>query len=138
MAANKGRAYFMLGGYHFNPDDITRLIGLQPTKVDATGAGSGLDKPKTSTWEISTETEEGEVDVYQLTDDIRKLVEPKKQEIIDVCISHNLSPRISIVLELSIDKGETEPDVGFGARTIKFLAEIGGFMNVEYKLADRV
>ncbi len=138
MASNKGRAYFMLGGYHFNPDDITKIIGLEPTKTDASGASSGLDKPKTSTWEISTETVEGDVDVYLLTDEIRKLVEPKKEEIKAVCESHNLSPRISIVLELSIDKDETEPDVGFGARTINFLAEIGGFMNVEYKLANRV
>jgi len=28
--------------------------------------------------------------------------------------------------------------VGFGARTIRFLADIGAFINVEYKLAERI
>jgi hypothetical protein len=31
MASNEGRAYFALSGYHFNPDDITRLLGIKPT-----------------------------------------------------------------------------------------------------------
>ena len=35
MASNEGRAYFALSGYHFNPDDITRLLGIKPTSVNA-------------------------------------------------------------------------------------------------------
>jgi len=138
LASNKARAYFMLAGYHFNPDDITRLIGLEPTSIDASGAGSALDKPVLSTWEMSSATFTDDIDVYKITDDLLKQVEPAKEKILDAIKSHNLSPRIGVVLTLSIDKDETEPEVGFGARTIRFLSEIGAFINVEYKLAERI
>jgi len=138
LASNTARAYFMLAGYHFNPDDITRLVGLEPTRIDASGAGSALDKPVLSTWELSTDTVTDEVDVYKITDELIKQIEPAKEKILEVIKSHNLSPRIGVVLLLSVDKDESVPEVGFGARTIRFLSEIGAFINVEYELSERV
>ena len=142
MASNKGRAFFALYGYHFNPDDITHLLGIEPTSTDASGATSGLDKPVISSWEFSTDTitsENQELDLYKLIDDeLLKKIEPAKDKIIEVCKSHNLSPRISIVLTLSTDKGETSPEVGFGSRVVKFCADIGAFINVDYKLSERI
>ncbi|MGD8926574.1 MAG: DUF4279 domain-containing protein [Thioalkalispiraceae bacterium] len=142
LASNKGRAFFALYGYHFNPDDITRLLGIEPTSIDAAGAQSGLDKPVISSWEFSTDTitsDNQEVDIYKLIDDeLLKKIEPAKDKIIEVCKSHNLSPRISVVLTLSVDKDETCPEVGFGSRVVKFCAEIGAFINVDYKLSERI
>ena len=142
MASNKGRAYFALYGYHFHPDDITRLLGIEPTSINANGAQSGLDKPVISSWEFSTDTitsENQEVDIYKLIDDeILKKIEPAKDKIIEVCKSHNLSPRISVVLTLSVDKDENCPEVGFGSRVIKFCSEIGAFINVDYELSERI
>jgi len=138
LASNTARAYFMLAGYHFNPDDITRLLGIEPTSVDASGAKSGLDSPVLSSWELSTETVSDDVDVYKLTDTLIKQLEPVKEKILEVAKSHNLSPRIGVVLVLSVDKKESEPEVGFGGRTIRFLADIGAFINVEYQLSERI
>ena len=141
MASNKGRAYFALVGYHFNPDDITRQLDLEPTSTDDAGANSSLDKPVISSWELSTETissDNEQIDIYKLIDDeILKKIEPAKDKIIEVCKSHNLSPRISIVLSLSTDKDESCPEVGFGARVVKFCAEIGAFINVDYEISER-
>ncbi|MGB5438896.1 MAG: DUF4279 domain-containing protein [Gammaproteobacteria bacterium] len=136
MASNKGRVHFTLSGYHFNPDDVTRLLGIEPTTVDASGARSGLDNPVISSWELSTATITDDIDVYELTNELIKQIEPVKEKILEVIKSHNLSPRIGVVLVLSVDKNETVPDVGFGARTIRFLAEIGAFINVDYRLSD--
>ncbi|MGB5640461.1 MAG: DUF4279 domain-containing protein [Sedimenticolaceae bacterium] len=138
MASNKARAYFALSGYHFNPDDITRLLGIEPTSVNAAGANSGLDKPVISSWELSTDTVTDEVDVYKLTDIIIKQLEPAKEKILQAIKSHNLSPRLGVVLVLSIDTDESSPDVGFGARTTRFMADIGAFINVDYELSERV
>lgn len=138
MASNEGRAYFSLAGYHFNPDDVTRLLGIEPTSVNAAGASSGMDKPAISLWELSTDKVTDDVDIYALTDIIIKQLEPVKEKILQVIQSHNLSPRIGVVLLLSVDKEESSPDVGFGARTVRFLAEIGAFINVEYKLSERI
>lgn len=140
MASNKGRAFFALYGYHFNPDDITRLLGIEPTTINAAGAGSALDKPEISSWELSTETVSGEteeVDTYKLTEALIKKLDPIKDKIIEASKNFNLSPRMGVVLELSVDKEETCPDVGFGARSIRFLADIGAFINVDYKLSGR-
>ncbi len=138
MVSNKGRAYFSLAGYHFNPDDISRLLGIEPTSVNAAGTGGTLDKPVISSWELSTDTITDDVDVYDLTDIVIKQLEPIKEKILQVIKSHNLSPRIGVVLVLSTDKDESVPDVGFGARTIRFLAEIGAFINVDYQLSERI
>lgn len=142
MAFNKGRAYFGLSGYHFDPKEVTKIIGLEPTSVDDAGMYGSLDKPVISSWEFSTETitsESQALDIYKLIDDeILKKIEPAKNKIIEICKSHNLSPRIGVVLTLSIDKGETSPDVGFGARVIKFCAEIGAFINIDYQLSERL
>jgi len=138
MASNKARVYFALSGYHFNPEDVTLLLGIEPTSVNAAGAYSGLDKPVISSWELSTDNITDDVDIYKLTDNLIKQIEPVKEKILEVIKSHNLSPRIEAVLVLSIDKNESEPDVGFGARTIRFLADIGAFINVDYQLSERI
>ena len=138
MASNEARAHFTLAGYHFNPDHVTQHLGIQPTSVDASGANSDLSKPALSSWELSTETVTGDIDVYKLTDDLIKKIEPVKDKILEICKSHNLSPRIDLVLVLSVDKAESVPDVGFGGRTIRFLADIGAFINVDYQLSARV
>lgn len=135
MASNKGRAYFALLGYHFNPDDISRLLGVEPTSVNAAGAHSGLDKPEISSWELSSETISGELDVFSLADTIVKQLEPIKGKIVEVCKSHNLSPRLGVALTVSTDKDETRPEVGFSVRTIRFLADTGSFIDMEYKLS---
>lgn len=138
MASNKARVHFTLSGYHFNPDDITNLIGIDPTSTDAGGLMGSPDKPTISSWELSTDTVTEDVDVYALIEIILKKLEPIKEEILAVCKSHNLSPRINVVLTLSVDKDENCPDVGFGGRMVKFLADIGAFINVDYKLSERI
>ncbi len=135
MASNKARAYFGLSGYHFNPDDITQLLGIEPTRTNGAGMGGSLDKPVISTWELSTETVIDDIDLYDLTDIITKQLEPIKDKIIAVVENQNVSPRFGVVLELVVDKNESNPDIGFGARTIRLFAEIGAFINIEYKLS---
>ena len=142
MTSNKGRAFFGISGYHFDPELVTNFTGLEPTSVNNAGMSGTLEKPVISTWEFSTATinsDTQDLDIYKLLDDeILKKIEPAKDKIIEICKNHNLSPRIGVVLTLSIDKGETKPDVGFGARVIKFCSEIGAFINVDYELSERV
>jgi hypothetical protein len=123
-------------GYHFNPDDVTRLLGVEPTSVNAAGAYSTLDKPVISSWELSTENIADEIDVFALTDTLVKQLEPLKDKIVAVCKSHNLSPRLGLVLTLSADKSEAHPEVGVGVRAVRFLADTGSFLNVETKVSQ--
>lgn len=136
LASNKARVYFALSGYHFDPDAITRLIGIEPTSVDASGARSPLDKPVISSWELSTETMTDDIDIFKTADTLVKKIEPAKEKILQVIKSHNLSPRIGVVVSLSSDNSNLISDFGFGARTIRFLADIGAFINVDYKVSE--
>ena len=136
MASSQARAHFTLSGYHFNPDDITRLVGIQPSSIDASGAHSGLDKPVISSWEVSTDTIIDDIDVYKLTDLLIKQIEPARESIKQVIKSHNLSPRIGVVLVLPADSSKHECDIGFGARTVRFLGDIGAFINIDYEIAE--
>ncbi len=138
MASNKTRVYFALSGYHFDPDVITHLLGIEPSSVDASGARSPLDKPVISSWALSTETMTDNIDVYKMTDILIKKLEPVKDKLLQVIKSHNLSPRIGVLLVLSTDKNEPISDFGFGARTIRFLADIGAFINVDYQFSEPV
>lgn len=142
MTPNKARAYFGISGYHFNPDEVTRILELEPTSTNDAGMSGSLDKPVISSWEFSTVTinsDEHEVDVYKLIDDeILKKIEPAKDKIIEVCKNHNLSPRLGVELVLSVDQDESCPDVGFGSRVTKFCADIGAFINIDYKLSERI
>ncbi len=135
MVSHKARVHFTLAGYHFNPDDITRLIGIEPTSSDASGARSSLDKPVLSSWELSSETVTDSIDIYKLSDNLIKQIEPAKEKILQVIKSHNLAPRIGIILVLSKDEEDSMPDVGLGARSIRFLAEIGAFVNVDCRIS---
>ncbi len=118
-----------------DPDQVTQHLGISPTSVDASGARSDLNKPVLSSWEFSTETVSGDFDVYKLTDNLIKKIEPAKDKILAICKSLNLSPRIGLVL--SVDPSVPAPDVAFGARTIRFLADIGAFINVDYQFSNR-
>jgi len=138
VAENKARAFFALMGYHFNPDTITALLEMEPTSSNADGMRGTPDKPTISSWEISTDEVTGDVDVYALTDIITKKIEPIKDKIKEACEIHNMSPRLGVVLTLSVDKGEVCPDVGFGGRTTRLMAEIGAFMNIDYQLSERI
>lgn len=137
MASNEARAHFTLAGYHLDPDVVTKHLGIQPTSVDASGARGDLNKPVLSSWELSTATVTDITDVYKLTDELIKKLEPVKEKVLEICKSHNLSPRLNLILVLSVDKAESVPEVGFGARTVRFLADIGAFINVDYQLSQR-
>ena len=138
MTPNKARVYFTLSGYHFNPDGITQHLEIQPTSVNAAGAKSGMDRPAISSWELSTEMVSGDIDVYALTDLIIKQLEPIEEKIQIITKNYNLSARLDVELILSIDKDEITPEVGFGGRATRLLADIGAFINIDYKLSERV
>ena len=66
-----------------------------------------LDKPSISTWELSTEIITDDIDLYDLTDIITKQLEPISDKILEVVKNYNVSPRFGVVLELTVEKNES-------------------------------
>jgi hypothetical protein len=132
LASNEGRVYFLLGGYNFDPDNITSLLGLEPTSVNR--GGSGVDRPAISSWEFSTEKHtDDELDIFKMTNALIAQIEPVKDKLLTAIENHNLVPKIGVSLMLSVDVDEPAPEMGFGGRAIKFMAEIGALVDIDVR-----
>lgn len=80
MNVNEGRVYFALDGDDFDPDEVTKFIGIEPTSVMRKGSKAGGKSPKVSSWTISTENVIDEyIDVLGMATEIVSLLKPKKK-----------------------------------------------------------
>ncbi len=136
MASTSARVYFALSGYNFDPEIVTEVLDMEPTSMNSAGVHASADSPAISTWEYSTGTERDNIDIYNMTGKLIEDIEPVKDKILKVIESHNLSPRFVAVLRLSCED-EALPDLAFGARSIRFMSEIGAFIDVDYRLINK-
>ena len=132
MASNEARIYFLLAGYNFDPELLTTQLGLKPTTLNRAGVHAGMDSPVVSSWEMSMDTlTDDDVDIFKMTNDLVKLLEPAKDKIIQVIENYNLVPKVGVVLTLAVDKDAPAPEFGFGSRAIRFMAELGAMIDIE-------
>ena len=132
MITNKGRVYFSLRGNDFNPDSLTELIGVAPTNIIYEGTKLKNTTRKFSSWELSTDEICSEViDVYDLSDEIVKQLISKKDQILDEVQKHNLTPCLQVVLWISTNDEISTPAIGFNPDTLKFISDIGGYIDVD-------
>ena len=123
-----------MAGYSFNADEVTAIIGIEPTAIINGNTRLGDNNPAISSWELSSEkVVDNDVDIFKLINEFIKLIEPAKDKLLVAIENYNLVPKIVVHLTLSDDKYVPVPDIGFGSRTIKFLASIGAFIEVDTK-----
>jgi len=134
LASNEARVYFLLAGYNFDPELLTSQLGLKPTTLNRAGVHAGVDNPVVSSWEMSMDTITGdEVDIFKMTNELVKLLEPVKDKIVQAIENYNLVPKIGVVLTLSVDEDVPVPEFGFGTRAIRFMAELGAMIDIEMR-----
>jgi hypothetical protein len=132
LSSNEARVYFLLAGYNFDPEVLTSQLGLKPTTLNRAGVHAGVDSPVVSSWEMSMDTLIGDdVDIFKMTNELVKLLEPVKEDIIQVIENYNLVPKVGIVLTLSVDEDVPAPEFGFGSRAVRFLAELGAMIDID-------
>jgi len=132
LASNEARVYFLLAGYNFDPEVLTSQLGLKPTTLNRAGVHAGVDSPVVSSWEMSMDTLTGDdVDIFKMTNELVKLLEPVKDEIIQAIENYNLVPKVGVVLTLSVDEDVSAPEFGFGSRAIRFMAELGAMIDID-------
>lgn len=134
MTTNEAIISFTMGGYSFNPDEITQLLGKEPTTVTNGNTRLGDNKPAISSWELSSDKiVDDDLDIFTMTNDLIKEMEPIKDKLLIAIENYNLVSKIVVKLTLSVDKEVPVPEIGFGSRTVKFLASIGAFIEIETK-----
>ncbi|MXR69835.1 DUF4279 domain-containing protein [Shewanella sp. JBTF-M18] len=132
MDTNQGRVYFALDGDNFDPDEVTKFIGIEPTSIMRKGSKAGGKLPKKSSWTVSTENVVNEyIDVFDMATEIINVLKPKKDLIIQAIAKFKVKPRLEVVLWFSVNEEHSTPAIGFETETVSFLGEIGAFIDID-------
>ncbi|MDG9671039.1 DUF4279 domain-containing protein [Hahella sp. CR1] len=132
METNEGRVYFALDGDDFDPDKVTEFLGIEPTSITRKGSKVPGILPRINSWELSTENiVNNYIDIYEMSAEIVNKIKPKKNLILQAKEIFNVSPRLEVVLWISMNEEHSTPAIGFDAETIGFLGEIGAFVDID-------
>ena len=125
---NHGEVYFTVFGDEFDPNELTRAIGIEPTSVRIKASPT----PKFTSWKLSTGKVSAEViDVYEMAGQVIDRLAPKTKEIAAFIQGHNLSASLNVVLTISFDEQLSTPAIGLTEPMIRFLAEVGAAIDVD-------
>jgi len=126
---NEAEVYFALYGTDFDPEEVTRRVGLEPTSIKRKG------EPKTrrhSFWKISSGRVEGDIiDVYEISSALVALLAPRAAEIASTRQELALEAVLEIVLWITTDESKSTPAIGFDREVISFLHAVGATIDVD-------
>ena len=125
---NEGRVYFALYGKDFDPDEVTRLVGIEPTatrrKADPI--------PKHSCWEVSSVHVENDlVDIYEMSSVLIAKLKPHSDSIASAKSKLGCEAVLQVVLHITIDDSISTPAIGFDVDVISFLNAVGASIDVD-------
>ena len=132
MPSNEGRVYFALDGDDFEPDELTCFLGIQPTSIKRKSKTQSGQIINFCSWQLSTENIVREhIDVFKMSQEIVNQLKPKQNLIIEAKSRFNIYPILEVVLWLSKEEEYSTPAIGFEVDTLKFLGEIGTFIDID-------
>ncbi|WP_018015514.1 DUF4279 domain-containing protein [Teredinibacter turnerae] len=132
MKTNEGRVYFALDGDDFDPDEVTKLLGIEPTSIRRKGSRIPGKVPVDNSWELCTEQVVGEyIDVYEMSAEIVSQLIPLQDLIIEAIEKFNLSPRLQVVLWFSANSEQSTPAIGFEKEIVAFLGRVGVLVDID-------
>ncbi len=132
MRKNEGRVYFAFDGDDFNPNEITKLLKIQPTNIRLKNSLPSGKLPKFSSWIFSSDNIIDEIiDIYDMTAVLVKTFESKVDVINEIKQRFNVTTRLEIVLSFSTDEEVSTPIIGFETDTIAFLAKVGASVDID-------
>ncbi len=126
--AHKGEVYFALYGSGFDPDEVTRLIGLTPTSIKR----ERIPRPKDSVWIFSMGKIEGELlDIIKLSSDLVSQLNPHLAKIVEAKNVFDLTPVLQVNVSFSNDESISTPAIGFETDVISFLNTVGANIDID-------
>jgi len=125
---NEGRVYFALYGKDFDPNEVTRLVGIEPTRAQR----KGDPRPKHSIWKVSTDHVEDEaIDIYEMSSTLVARLRPFAERIAEVKQQLGLEAVLEVVLRITTDDTKSTPVIGFDTEVITFLNAVGAYIDVD-------
>lgn len=132
---SEGEVYFSLYGTGFEPDTITKRLGLEPTSVQRESS----PRPKHSSWKLSSGRVQGDiVDVYDLSSALVAKLSPHASEITAMKQELRVEAALQVVLWITTDQSKSTPAIGFEPGVVAFLAQVGASIDIDtYLLEER-
>ncbi len=125
---NEAEVYFALFGTDFDPDEVTRLIGMEPTSSKK----KAEPRPKHSIWKVSSGRVESDViDVYQMSSALISSLAPYAERIIGAKQRLGCQAVLEVVLWITTDESKSTPAIGFDHEVISFLHAVGATIDVD-------
>jgi hypothetical protein len=125
---NEGEVYLGLFGDDFDPDAVTQVIGVNPTKITR----KGKPVPKYSSWRFSTgNIKDDAVNVYQMSSSLVKILTPYAENIVKAKNDFGLEAVLEVVLTITIDDSKSTPAIGFDSDVLAFLNKIGATIDID-------
>jgi hypothetical protein len=132
LKSNECRVYFALNGGDFDPEEMTRFLGMKPTSTKRKGEKVPDRIPKFSSWVLSTANVVDEcVDVYEMASEIVKQLQPRKELIMDATRKFGVFSKLQVVMSISVEEDASTPAIGFDVEIMQFLGEIGAFIDID-------
>jgi hypothetical protein len=128
---NQGEVYFALRGSEFDPNEVTKILGIQPTSILLKNSFTPV-RPRLSSWKVSTGKITGDViDVYEMSSEIVARIEMAKDDIIRIKKQLDLESVLQVVLWITMDDTKSTPAIGFEKNVIAFLSEVGATIDID-------
>lgn len=125
---NVGEVYFALRGDSFEPEIVTRALGIEPSRVSRKAS----PVPKCSSWVLSSGEIVAEViDVYAMGEAVIAKLSGSAEAIRGAQKQHGLDATLQVVLTVSPDDSLSTPAIGFSAESVQFLASVGASIDVD-------
>lgn len=125
---NEGEVYFALYGGDFDPDEVSRLVGIEPTST----RHKGEPRPKHSSWKVSSGKVENDIiDVYEMSSTLVSRLQPYAEKIATVKQHMKLEAVLAVVLRITTDDSISTPAIGFESEVISFLNAVGASIDVD-------
>lgn len=125
---NEGEVYFALFAEDFDPDEVTEIIGIEPTKTRR----KGNPIRRHTSWIYSTGKIEDEVvDVYEMSSSLIAKLAPHAEKIIKAKEKFSLEAVLEVVLTVTPDDTKSTPAIGFESEVIAFVHKIGATIDID-------
>lgn len=125
---NECEVYFGLNGNDFDPNDLSNILGIKPTRAKK----KAEPNPKKSYWHLSSGIIVNDIiDVYKMSSDLIVQLQPYKEKIIEAKSKFDLDAYLEVVLWITSDESKSTPIIGFDSEVIQFLNDIKATIDID-------
>lgn len=130
---NTAEVYFALHGAVLDPDDVTRIVGLEPTSVTRRAD----PRPKYSTWTVSSgKVQKDFVDVCNMSAVLVSRLSPFSEKLALARSQLNAEAVFNVVLSITTDDSKPTPAIGFDSNVLQFVVAVGATIDIDTYLID--